>query len=470
MAHLKGDAAMKNSSKPNSSNTSQIFKDYRIDYRPVSEISHDAKHPRKITEKQKEKAAALIHETGFIMPVLIAKNGTVIIGGEWLEAAVILGLDEIPVIFADHLSEEKVRLLRIAYPKIQELGAWDFKILAAEFQFLMDVKIDLQATAFDTPEIDMIMLGGSPSTDEITDNTLPELGPEVSPVSQINDLWILGEHKLLCGSALNQKSYEILMAGECAQAIISDPPFNVPNKGHTGGKGSIKHREFVEAHGEKTEDEFIEFLAGYLSFSSAFLADGGLVYSFMDWRHQYEMVIAIRRSLLKQINLVFWNKTNGAMGSLYRSKHERIYVLKKDTASHINNVELGKHGRYRTNVWDYAGINTFRKDRMDELSMHPTVKPVAMIADAIMDCTKQGQIVLDPFMGSGTIFIACEKTRRRGYGIDLDPLYADTAIRRWQNYTGKQAIHAVSGLTFSDHEHRLHQVANTQRHEEVPHD
>jgi len=448
--------AMTKTNKSTLKNTPDIFRDYRIEFRPVSEIGHDPKHPRKITEKQKEKAAACIHATGFVMPAVVDKNGMAVIGAEWVEAARILGLDEIPVIPAESLTETQVRSLRIAYPKIQDIGEWDLKILAAEFQFLVEMKVDLRGTAFDTPEIDIIMGANVLSQDESIENTIPEIDPDKPAVSVVGDLWFLDRHRLICANATIIQNYEILMDGEKAQAVIADPPFNVPNKGHTGGKGSIKHREFVEAHGEKSEEEFIAFLAEYLAHSRDSLADGGLIYSFMDWRSQYEMLMAVRKADLKQINLVVWNKNNGAMGSLYRSKHELVHVLKKNTASHINNVELGKHGRYRTNVWDYAGINTFRKGRMAELALHPTVKPAGMIADAILDCTHRDQIVLDPFAGSGTIFISCEKTGRRGYAIELDPLYADTSVRRWQEFTGKQAVHAQTGLTFAEHEQNLH--------------
>ena len=430
-------------------NISTILKDYTVTQWPIDELNVSSKNPRKITEKQKDKAASLIHATGFLMPIVVDQKKQVVIGHEWLEAAKVLGLDGVPVVHLSDLSESDARVLRIGYPKIIDLGEWDMKILADELQIMIDDKIDLSITGFEFPEIDLIFSEGSAEKNEKDDEVI-EVDPSQEAVSKLGDLWLLGQNRIFCGSATDPESYKKRMGDQVAHAIVSDPPYNVPNQGHTGGRGSVKHREFPQAHGEMTEDQFIGFLAEYLTNSTNYLCDGGLVYSFMDWRHEYEMLSATRKTNLQKINLVVWNKNNGGMGSLYRSKHELVYVLKKGKAKHINNVELGKNGRYRTNVWDYAGVNSFKKDRMKELSTHPTVKPVEMIAYAILDCTHLNQIVLDPFSGSGTIFIACEKTNRIGYGMDLDPLYVDAAIRRWEAHTGQKAIHATSKNTFSD--------------------
>ncbi|AGH97679.1 DNA modification methylase [Micavibrio aeruginosavorus] len=429
-------------------NIATILKDYAVQQWPIDELNVSSKNPRKITEKQKDKASSLVHATGFMMPIVVDQKKQVVIGHEWLEAAKILGLDDVPVIHLSDLSEADARALRIGYPKIIDLGEWDVTILAEEFEIMLNDKIDLSTTGFDLPEIDIILSEGRSENND-KDNEIVEIAPSQEAVSKLGDLWLLGKHRILCGSATDPESYKILMGDQVAQAIISDPPYNVPNQGHTGGRGTVKHREFPQAHGEMTEGQFIEFLSQYLTSSTHHLCEGGLVYSFMDWRHEYEMLSASRSADLQKINLVIWNKNNGGMGSLYRSKHELVYVLKKGKAKHINNVELGKNGRYRTNVWDYAGVNSFKKDRMKELSTHPTVKPVEMIADAILDCTHLNQIVLDPFSGSGTIFIACEKTNRIGYGMDLDPLYVDAAIRRWEAHTGQNAIHATSKKAFS---------------------
>lgn len=240
------------------------------------------------------------------------------------------------------------------------------------------------------------------------------------------------------------------MIDKKAHAIFTDPPYNVPIAGHVCGLGNIKHREFAMASGEMSEDEFIAFLLTFIQHVIAYSQNGSLHYICMDWRHTRELLIAGHQLYTELKNICIWNKDNGGMGALYRSKHEFVAVFKHGTKPHINNIELGKHGRYRTNVWDYAGVNTMRQGRMEDLAMHPTVKPVRMVADAIKDCTKRDQIILDPFAGSGTTLIAAEQSGRVARCMELDPLYCDTIIHRWQRYTGKQAVHAETGITFND--------------------
>ncbi len=433
-------------------NIPDITSNFRLEKRKVSELKIPPNHPRKRTEWQREKSAGFIDANRLLPPPLIDAQNNIILGHEFIDGANLVGLEQIDVLVVEGLSEAQIRSARIGYYKIIEKGEWDIKILADEIKDFIDLKIDLRGIAFETPEIDLIISKAGPSESEMHENTLPEQDPAAPVISQVGDLWLLGKHKLLCASATEKPSYKMLMGNELASAAISDPPYNVPNAGFTGGKGNKQHDNFIEGYGEKSEGEFIKFLALYLTYASHYMKDGGLIYSFMDWRHQYELITAYREAGLHQLNLIFWNKSNGAMGSFYRSKHELIYVLKKGGERHINNVQLGKHGRYRTNVWDYAGVNTFGNKRMEELSMHPTVKPVALIADAVLDCTNLDDIILDPFSGSGTIFIGCEKTGRRAYGIELDPRYVDTAIRRWQNYTGQKAIHVASKMNFDERE------------------
>jgi DNA modification methylase len=240
------------------------------------------------------------------------------------------------------------------------------------------------------------------------------------------------------------------MGADQAALVITDPPYNVAIEGHVSGKGCTRHREFAMATGEMSEGEFIASLHRFLAAALTGAAPTVLLYVFMDWRHLYEALTAARGLGLELINLCVWNKTNGGMGSLYRSKHELVLVLGRGGDPHRNNVELGKHGRSRTNVWDYAGLNTFRSGRDAELAMHPTVKPVAMIADAIRDVTTRGDLVLDPFGGSGTILIAAEKTGRRARSTEIDPHYCNVAIRRWEAFTGKSAVLSATGETFED--------------------
>ena len=259
---------------------------------------------------------------------------------------------------------------------------------------------------------------------------------------------MLGNHRLLCGDARNQTAYDCLLEGAKAEFVFTDPPYNVVIEGHVCGLGRVHHREFAMASGEMSEAEFTAFLEGAFSLLAANTVDGSIHDICMDWRHMSEMLAAGRKVYSELKNLCVWNKTNAGMGTFYRSKHELVFVWKVGTIPHINNFELGQHGRNRSNIWDYAGVNTMRAGRLEELAMHPTVKPAALIADAIKDCSRRGGVVLDPFSGSGTILIAAERTGRKARALEIDPAYVDVAIRRWQTYTGKAAVLANSGKTF----------------------
>jgi hypothetical protein len=254
---------------------------------------------------------------------------------------------------------------------------------------------------------------------------------------------------VLCGNATDPQAFPTLLGSERAQLVFIDPPYNVPIDGHVCGLGSIRHAEFAMGSGEMSEAEFTRFLQTVFGHLIGHSAGGSIHFVCMDWRHVYELLTAARGLYAEQKNLCIWNKDNGGMGSLYRSKHELVFVFKAGSGPHINNVDLGKHGRYRTNVWDYAGVNSLKAGRLEELSLHPTVKPVALVADAILDCSNRGGLVLDCFLGSGTTLIAAEKTGRRAAGMELDPVYVDTALRRWQEFTGQEPVHAESGRTFT---------------------
>lgn len=255
-------------------------------------------------------------------------------------------------------------------------------------------------------------------------------------------------HRLICDDSTDLATFETLMAGEQAQMVFTDAPYNVPVNGHICGLGKVKHHEFVMGSGEMSREEFTSFLTTVMQNLSNHSADGSIHFHCMDWRHMGEILEAGEKSYDTLKNLVVWNKDNGRMGSFYRSKHELIFVFKKGSTPHINTFELGQHGRYRTNVWDYAGVNSMRAGRGEELAMHPTVKPVAMVADAMLDCSKHGGIVLDAFSGSGTTIMAAEQTGRAARAIELDPRYVDVAVRRWQKHSGQSAILNGSGVTF----------------------
>jgi len=338
--------------------------------------------------------------------------------------------------------------LRIAHDRILEEGEWDKEALAAEFKDLQILlpDLDLTITGFDIEEIDLT-LDLLPDIDP--DDEIPEQmsGPSVV---KPGDHWMLGKHNLVCGDSLEKASFDLLMGDDRAAACFTDMPYNVKIDGHVGNSGKIKHSEFMQASGEMTEGEFTSFLTKAHQNIANYTKDGAVIYSCMDWRHLPKILSATKACGLSMMNLCIWVKDNGGMGSFYRSRHELVLMLKNGTAKHINNVCLGMHGRYRTNVWEYPGVNAFGNGRMDELKMHPTVKPTAMVADAIKDCTRRDDIVLDPFGGSGTTLIAADKTGRRARLIELDPLYCDVTIRRWQTLTGLDAVHIKSQKIFNE--------------------
>jgi DNA modification methylase len=415
-------------------------------------LKPSVRNPRTHSDKQINQIANSIRRFGFTNPVLIDSDLRVIAGHGRIEAAKLLDIGEVPTIRLDHMTEAQKRAYVIADNRLAENAGWDRELLALELQYLsvLDLDFDATITGFDTPEIDVLIQeldldGTSDRFDEV-----PKIDLSVPPVSRVGDLWELGDHRLLCADATKAESFDRLLQAQKAQMVFVDPPYNVRIDGHVCGLGAIKHREFQMAAGDMSEIEFIKFLQKTLGNLAAFSIDGAIHFVCMDWRHCFELTSAGRSVYHELKNLCVWNKDNGGMGSLYRSKHELVFVFKSGSGAHINNIELGCHGRYRTNVWDYAGVNTMRAGRMDDLALHPTVKPTALIADAILDCSKRRGIVLDCFGGSGTTLLAAEKTGRRGYLMELDPAYVDVTIQRYQTLTGKTANHAATGVTFVD--------------------
>lgn len=416
-------------------------------------LTPDERNARTHSSKQIRMIAKSIQRFGFLNPVLVTADNRIIAGHGRVEAAKLLGLTEVPVLRIEGLSPDEIRAYVIADNQLALKAGWDREILAIELQHLGSIDFEIEVIGFETAEIDLILDAEAGKADDPggeDDVPAPVAGPAVS---RAGDLWLFGpagapRHRLLVGDARSGDAYVRLMDGASAAMMITDPPYNVPIAGHVSGLGRKVHREFAHASGEMSEEEFTTFLAAFMEAAGAHLVDGVLSYVFMDWRHLNELQMAGRRLGLSLVNLCVWVKTNAGMGSLYRSKHELCLIFKRGEAPHRNNVELGKHGRSRSNVWTYAGVNTFRAGREEDLADHPTVKPVQMIADAIRDVTKRGDVVLDPFAGSGTILIAAEMTGRKARGIEIDPVYADVAIRRFEAFTGKPAILAETGETF----------------------
>ena len=413
-------------------------------------LKPQARNARTHSEKQLQQIAASIRQFGFTNPVLVDAEGHIIAGHGRVEAAKLLAMGEVPTICLDHLTEAQKRAYVLADNRLAELAGWDRELLALELGELaaLDLDFDIGITGFDTAAVDLLLDEKKPSKPKKEDEVPEPL--EGPPVTQPGDLWCLGPHRLYCGDARDGAAYQRLLDGKRVQMVFTDPPYNVAIDGHVCGNGAIHHREFAMASGEMSEAEFTDFLALVMKNIAHASADGSIHFICMDWRHLREVLAAGRRAYDEFKNLIVWNKDNAGMGSFYRSKHELILVFKNGKGAHINNFGLGEKGRYRTNVWDYPGVNSMKAGRMDELAMHPTVKPTALVADAIRDCSQRKQIVLDAFMGSGTTLIAAEKTGRIAYGLELDPAYIDVAIRRYQAYTGMIATLADTGQTFAE--------------------
>jgi DNA modification methylase len=417
--------------------------------RALADLKANPRNARTHDSKQIQQIVASIKLFGFLVPILIDEDDVILAGHGRAEAARLLKMDTVPTIAVRHLTPARKRAFMLADNRLADLAGWNEELLAVELAELasLDLDFDFEVTGFDTVDLDRFEAPVVQKTPP--QEVVPELDREMPVVSAMGDLWQLGPHRLLCGNALEAASYKRLLDEERIQMVFSDPPYNVKIDGHVCGLGSVKHQAFKMASGEMSEQEFTSFLHTAMRPMADYSINGAIHYFCMDWRHMGEMLAAAQPIYGSPKNLCVWNKTNAGMGTFYRSKHELVFVFKVGSAPHINNFGLGERGRYRSNVWDYAGVNTFRRGRMEELSAHPTVKPLPLVVDALKDCSRRRGIVLDPFLGSGTTLLAAEKTGRIGRGIELDPHYVDAAIRRWQALTGQDAVHVASGDTFN---------------------
>ncbi len=429
------------------------LRNLKIEYLPVSSLGLNPENPRLHSEKQISQLADSIRSFGFNVPVLVDGDLQVIAGHGRVLAARQLGLANVPVIRLEHLTEQQILAFRIADNRLTENSEWDPRLLGEQFKILSEAELDftLETTGFEMAEIDLIIENLAPAPEGKNDaaDDVPET-PAGIQVSQPGDLWVLGQHRVFCGNSLNESSYAALMDDTKATMVFTDPPYNVPIDGHATGLGKIRHMDFKMATGEMNEDEFIDYLTRACGLLAAHSVEGSLHFVCMDWRHLSELLAAGKQVYTELKNVCVWVKDNAGMGSLYRSQHELVLLFKRGKESHRNNIQLGQFGRYRSNVWNYPGVNSFSRstDEGNLLVLHPTVKPVALVADAIMDCSGRSDLVLDAFLGSGTTIIASERTGRRCYGIELDPVYVDTIIRRWQNFTKQSAAHGISGKKF----------------------
>src|SRR4051794_40843393 len=422
----------------------------QIEMRVPAALRPNPRNSRTRTKREVLRIADSIRSAGNLQPIVLDENDLILAGHGRLAAAKVLGLEMVPTIRAVGLTDAQKRLFAIADNKLTENAGWDREVLAKEFAELSELLeregLDLVATGFDPAEIDAILHDFSTDFPE-ADDAAPKL--QTQAVSCRGDLWLLGQHRLMCGDARSRGDVESLMAGAKARMAFADPPYNKKIASFQG-RGRTKHREFLVASGEQTREEFIAFLKETSANIAAVCVDGAIVFMCMDWRHLGEMLAAGEAVFSELKNLIVWNKTSPGQGSFYRSQHELIFAWKVRDAEHVNAFGLGAHGRMRANVWTYPGTNSFKSGRRQDVALHPTVKPVSLVADALRDCSLKGDTVVDPFMGSGTTIMAAEKVGRRAYGMELDPLYVDVAVRRWKAATKADVVLAGDGRTFEE--------------------
>jgi hypothetical protein len=421
-------------------NSSDAVPPLAVTYRAVDTLRPDPRNARTHPKQQIDQIVASIRQFGFVNPILADPDGRIIAGHGRLMAAKAMGLAEVPVIYIQGLSETQKRALRIADNKIALGAGWDLDVLKLELAEMgSSLDFDLSVTGFSIGELDIILNDSADPDDEL----IPEA--PASPRTRLGDIWILGEHRVGCGDARDPDFVRRLVGEEATvDMAFLDPPYNVRICGHANVVG--RHREFAMASGEMDPAAFRAFLKQTLEASASVSRDGAVHFVCMDWRHMDDVAAVGKAVYGDLLNVCVWNKSNAGMGSLYRSKHELIFVFRVGDMPHFNAVELGKHGRNRTNVWDYASVNSFKGSRRQDLCLHPTVKPSALVADAIQDVTRRGDLVLDLFLGSGTTLVAAERVGRRFRGLDIDPAYVDVAIERWIGMTGGIPQRAEGGV------------------------
>ena len=421
----------------------------KIVERNINDLKPYAGNARTHSAGQIDQIADSITRFGFTNPVLVDENGGVIAGHGRIAAAKKLGIESVPTACVSGLSEADRKAYIIADNRLAELAGWNDDLLKIELEGILGLEPDfnLDTIGFSDADVTKIL---DPLNSASKEDHVPEIDKNRPALTQPGDIWQLDDHRLICGDATDGKVFQSLMGDDRAQMIFADPPYNVPIDGHVCGLGKVHHKEFAMASGEMTSDEFTAFLGDSFKNLADYSIDGSIHFVCMDWRHIGEIMKAGGEHYHELKNLIVWNKDNGGMGAFYRSKHELIFAFKNGSAKHVNNFELGQHGRYRTNVWDYAGINSLKEGRAEELAMHPTVKPVDLVADAILDCSTRGGIVLDSFAGSGTTIVAAEQTCRRCFAVELDPHYCDVCIERWQNMSGGNGILESVEVSFDE--------------------
>jgi len=434
---------------------SNVISNFRRVFK-VEDVSIDLlkPHPNRArvhSRAQIRKIQLGIRAYGIMKPILVGPGMVIISGHAVVEAAKREGYKELPVICVADLTPDLLRAYMHADNRLAEDGEWNNDVLKIEFEHFIKIPdFDLEVVGFELPEIDIALQ--QPSTDGDPVDLVPPV--TATAISKPGDLWILGRHHILCGDARDPSALALLCDGKQAAVVFCDPPYNVPIQGHVCGNGKSRHQEFAMAAGEMSVEEFTSFLITCLNNLARSSLASSVHFICMDWRHLGELLAAGREVYDAMLNLCIWEKDKPGLGSFYRSQHELIAVFKAGKGTPRNNVQLGRFGRNRSNVWHYPSASTTSRKPGEEnvLSFHPTVKPVALIADALLDSSVRGEIVLDSFVGSGSTLLAAERVGRICYGMEYEGRYVDLAIRRWQRLTGEQARHAVTGETFDTNE------------------
>jgi len=391
------------------------------------------------TQKEIEKTMHVLKLFGEQIPLLIDKNNAVVFGENLFLAATKLGFDKVSVIQIEDLSEKKINAFKIAYKKILSFGEFDINELRVELkELVVNLGFAPYDLGYDTVEFDNLLFVDNSQSDkkcppEIENIVIPN---NVKKIVRLGDLILLGRHKLYCGDSLDSNSYKILMCDEKADIIVTDPPYNVKIQNNVTNQPH--HEEFEQASGEMSDLEFENFLNTAFKNAKVYSKENSLHYIFMDWRHSYILQKALLDVFAKLLNICVWDKTKAGLGSFYRSQHEFCFVYQNGNGKYVNNIQLGKNGRNRSNIWQYQGMNISTKQAKKLSKLHPTVKTTAMLIDILLDASSVNEIVLDCFGGSGSTLIAAEECGRCARLIELSPHYCDVIIHRWEELTGKK--------------------------------
>lgn len=430
---------------------------------PLDQLRPSSGHARRHDERKIVALSAAIRRYRYVEPILVDQNYNIISGvARWL-ACQQLGIASVPVIVLSHLSDPEVRALRIAVGRLPELATWDRDQLRVEIPAIIAELPDLamEEIGFSVQEIDRLISVPTEGKPDPADD-IPFHHDATPPVSRTGDLWRLGQHLVLCGNALEAESYDRLLGGAPVRLTLTDPPFNVPLNGHVT-KRNGKFSEFAMGSGEMSDDQFRQFLHDAFKQIGRVSVPGAISFVFIDWRHARIMQEASDGVFFELKNFIVWVKASAGLGSFYKSRHEFVLVFKVVEGKHVNNFELGQHGRTRSNVWEYAGMSSFGAGR-DALDLHATPKPVAMLVDAILDCSNPGDLVLDPFGGSGSTLIAAERSHRRARLMEISPAYVDTIVRRWERFTGGEARLVDGETSFAETAKRRAETLELNNH------